>query len=240
MRKAIVINGSPRAEKGNTARLLAPFIEGMEAAGAEVRLFHAAHMTIKPCSGELHCWDEKPGQCIHTDEMEVLYPLLRQAETLVLATPVYIPLPGEMQNFMNRLCPLVDPSLETRDGRTQARFRPDVIIARIALVATSGWWEAGNCDTVVHIAQELAAKAGVEFGGALLRPHAHLIWEKGNPTEKGQAVLEAVRRAGNELIASGSISQKTLIAAGKPLCGQEEYRQAWNRSYGQTSGDTAE
>ncbi len=240
MRKAVVINGSPRAERGNTARLLAPFIEGMEAAGAEVRLFHAARLTIKPCSGELHCWYENPGHCIHTDEMEVLYPLLRQAETLVLATPVYIPLPGEMQNFLNRLCPLVEPVLETRDGRTQARFRPDVIIARIALVTTSGWWEAGNCDTVVHIVQELAAKAGVEFGGALLRPHADLIWEKGKPTEKGQVVLEVVRRAGNELIASGSIDRETLIAAGRPLCGQEEYRLAWNRSSSRTSGDAAE
>jgi len=84
----------------------------------------------------------------------------------------------------------------------------------------------------VHIAQELAAKAGVEFGGALLRSHADLIWEEGKPTEKGQVVLEAVRRAGNELIASGSINRETLIAAGKPLCDQEEYRLAWNRSSG--------
>jgi multimeric flavodoxin WrbA len=232
MRKAVVINGSPQAERGNTARVLAPFIEGMEAAGAEVRLFHAGRLKIKPCSGEFYCWDEKPGRCIHADEMEELYPALRQAETLVLATPVYIPLPGEMQNFLNRLCPLVEPLLETRDGRTRARFRPDVAITRIALVTTCGWWEAGNCDTVVRIAQELAAHADVEFAGALLRPHAHLIWEKGEPTEGGKTVLEAVRRAGQELIESGSISRQTLTAAGKPLCEQEEYRLTWNRSSG--------
>jgi multimeric flavodoxin WrbA len=235
MRKAIVINGSPRGEKGNTARLLAPFIEGMEAAGAEVQLFHAACLVIKPCSGELHCWYEDPGRCIRTDEMEVLYPLLRQAETLVLATPVYIPLPGEMQNFLNRLCPLIEPRLETRDGRTRARLRADVAIARIGLVVTSGWWEAENCDTVVRIAREIAADADVEFAGALLRPHSSLIWEKGKPTEKGQAVLEAVRRAGQELIASGSICRETLVAVRQPLCSQEEYRQAANRSYDQAS-----
>jgi multimeric flavodoxin WrbA len=240
MREAVVINGSPRAERGNTARLLAPFIEGMEAAGATVQLFHAGRMKIKPCSGELDCWDKKPGRCIHADEMQELYPALRQAETLVLATPVYIPLPGEMQNFLNRLCPLVEPLLETRDGRTRARFRADVAITRIALVVTSGWWEAGNCDTVVRIAQELAAHADVEFAGALLRPHAHLIWEKGKPTEEGQVVLEAVRRAGLELIANGSISPETLIAARRPLCGQEEYRLAWNRSYDRASGGAAE
>lgn len=178
MKKAVVINGSPQAERGNTGRALAPFIEGMEAAGAEVQLFHAGRMKIKPCSGELDCWNKKPGQCIHADEMQALYPALRRAETLVLATPVFIPLPGEMQNLLNRLCPLVEPLLETRDGRTRARFRADVAITRIALVTTSGWWEAGNCDTVVRIAQELAAHANVQFAGALVRPHAHLISKK--------------------------------------------------------------
>ncbi len=230
MKEAVVINGSPQAEKGNTTRIMAPFIEGMETAGVKVRLFYAACLQIKPCSGELDCWYEKPGQCIHADEMYTLYPLLRRAETLVLATPVYIPLPGEMQNFLNRLCPLLEPLLETRGGRTRARFRADVAISRIALVVTSGWWEAGNCDTLVRIAQELAADAGVEFAGALLRPHAHLIWVKGKPTSKGEAVLEAVRRAGQELIESGAMSQETLIQAGQPLCGQEEYRQAFNSS----------
>ncbi|MCX5970528.1 MAG: flavodoxin family protein [Coprothermobacterota bacterium] len=237
MKKAVVINGSPQAERGTTGRVLAPFIEGMEAAGAEAQLFYAGRMKIKPCSGELDCWNKKPGQCIHADEMEALYPMLRRAETLVLATPVYIPLPGEMQNFLNRLCPLLEPVLETRDGRTRARFRADVAITRIVLVVTSGWWEAGNCDTVVRIAQEIAADAGVEFAGALVRPHAHMIWKKGEPTKEGQVVLEALRKAGQELIASGSIDPETLIAVSRPLCGQEEYRQVSNRSYRQASGE---
>ncbi|MEI6308940.1 MAG: flavodoxin family protein [bacterium] len=240
MRKAIVINGSPQAEKGNTARILAPFIEGMEAGGAQVELFHAGRLEIKPCSGELHCWYEEPGLCIHPDGMQALYPLLRQAETLVLATPVYIPLPGEMQNFLNRLCPLLEPVLETRDGRTRARFHSDVAITRIALVVTSGWWEVGNCDTVVRIAREIAADAGVEFAGALLRPHVHLIWKRGEPTKEGQAVLEAVRKAGQELIKSGAMSRETLSAVGQPLCGQEEYLQASNRSYRKAAGEAAE
>lgn len=92
----------------------------------------------------------------------------------------------------------------------------------------------------MRIARELAADAGVELAGALLRPHAHLIWEKGKPTEEGQVVLEAVRRAGLELIANGSISQETLTAASRPLCGQEEYRQAANRPFDQASGGAAE
>jgi len=107
--------------------------------------------------------------------MQMLYPKLRGADILVLVTPVYIPLPGEMQDFINRLCPLIEPVLEWRDGRTRARFHEDVKIRQIVLVSASGWWEKGNFDTVVRIAEELAKDANVEFGGAILRPHASFL-----------------------------------------------------------------
>jgi hypothetical protein len=37
--KVVVINGSPLGEKGNTALILGPFVEGMKTAGAEVSVF---------------------------------------------------------------------------------------------------------------------------------------------------------------------------------------------------------
>ena len=113
---------------------------------------------------------------------ELAVPTLREADILVLATPVYIPLPGEMQNLINRLCPLVKPKLETREGRTRARFHDEVRIQRIALVSTGGWWEKGNFGTVGRIAQELAESASVKFAGALLRPHAGLMRRQGELT----------------------------------------------------------
>ena len=120
----------------------------MTDAGADHELFYASRLDVEPCTGEFHCWYEKPGECYIKDDMELLYPELREAEILVLATPVYIPLPGEMQNVINRLCPLIEPALETREGRTRARFHKDVKINKIALVSTSGWWEMGNFDIV--------------------------------------------------------------------------------------------
>ena len=116
-----------------------------------------------------------------------------------------------------------------RRGRTRARFRPDVAIRKIVLVSTSGWWEIGNFGTVVRIAQELAADASVEFAGAVLRPHAYSMKEKGELTPDGQAVLNAVRRAGHELVKEGVMAQETLAAISRPLISQEElwcrYRQ---------------
>ena len=173
MVKAVAINGSPRMEKGVTALVLASFIQGMEDGEADVELFYASRMKIGPCAcGRLYCWNDNPGECCYQDDMQLLYPKLKSADILILATPVYIPLPGDLQNVINRLCPLLDPILEKRQGRTRARMRTDVNIRKIVLVSTSGWWEMGNFDTVLRIATELAEDASVDFGGAVLRPHA--------------------------------------------------------------------
>jgi hypothetical protein len=120
------------------------------------------------------------------------------------------------------------PLLEMREGRTRARFRDDVRIRRFALVATSGWWELGNLDTVVRVAEELAEDASVPFAGAVLRPHASEMRKDGVLTEDGLAVLEAARRAGQELVALGTIQEETLEAVRAPLVAEEELRRRYN------------
>ena len=229
--KVVVINGSPKMEKGNTARVLKPFLEGMTKAGASVELFYAKRLNVKPCLGEFHCWNEEPGVCVQKDSMDLLYPKLRASDILVLATPVYIPLPGEMQNLINRLCPLLEPILMWRDGRTRVKFFDDVKIRKIILVSTSGWWEMGNFDTVLRIAQELAEDASVEFGGAILRPHAHLV---GEDTAKAKKVKGALKKAGYELIERGRIPSELLDDISQPLVSEEEYRRVSNESYDKT------
>jgi multimeric flavodoxin WrbA len=218
-------------EKGNTAMVLTPFIQGMMDAGSDVELLYASRLKVKPCTcGEMYCWNEMPGECCIKDNMQLLYPKLREADILILATPVYIPLPGEMQNIINRLCPLLDPLLEFREGRTRARFRKDVGIRRIVLVSTGGWWEKANFGMVVRIIEELAEDASVEFAGAVLRPHAHLMKEKGELTQDGEAILNAVRRAGYELLKEGVMTKETLETISRPLISQEELWRRYNKA----------
>lgn len=236
MTKVVAINGSPRMRKGNTAMILTPFIEGMEEAGAEVELFYAKRLKVEPCTGGFICWYQKPGECHIKDDMQLVYPKLAQAEILVLATPVYSPLPGEMQNVINRLVPLLDPLLETREGRTRARFRQEVEIRKMVVVATGGWWEKENLDTVVRIVKEFARVASVEFAGAVLRPHAFLMRDSSATrkqaefTEDGTAVVNAARRAGAELIKQGVMSEETLEMVSRPLISQEDLRLRYNRA----------
>jgi multimeric flavodoxin WrbA len=216
--KVVAINGSPRMEKGNTAKILTPFLEGMEKAGASVELFYAKRLGVKPCDGEWYCWNKKPGQCYIDDGMQTLYLKLREADILVLATPVYVPLPGEMQNLMNRLVPLLDPVLKMQNGRTRVRFRTDVKINKIVLVSSSGWWETGNFGTVLRIVKEFAKDANTEFAGALLRPHAAYMADN---KEKAEKIFEAARQAGCELVKKGRMSKNLLKTISQPLISEE-------------------
>jgi len=215
-------------ERGNTAMVLNPFVEGMMDAGSHVELFYASRLKVKPCAcGTMYCWTEMPGECCIKDKMELLYPRLKESDILVLAAPVYIPLPGDMQNIINRLCPLLDPVLEFRKGRTRAIFRKDGRIRAIVLVSTGGWWEKGNFGTVVRIVKELAEDASVNFAGAVLRPHVHAMRRKGELTQDGRAVLNAVRKAGYELVKDGAMKRETLEAISRPLISRAEFWREW-------------
>jgi multimeric flavodoxin WrbA len=226
--RVAVVNGSARMTKGNTALVLTPFIEGMREAGASAELFYAKRLHIQPCTGEFHCWYKKPGECYLEDDMQTLYPKLRDADMLVLATPVYIPLPGEMQNLINRLCPLLEPTLEYKEGRTRARFHSDVKIQKIVLVSTCGWWEMGNFGTLLRIAEEFAKDTNVEFAGAVLRPHASLMHENGETVKQ---IKDALKQAGYALVKDGKIPQNLLAVISQPLITEEEYRHRQNRDY---------
>jgi hypothetical protein len=215
-------------EKGNTALVLAPFLDGLKQAGATVELFYSKKLKVKPCSGELSCWHKTPGRCYIQDDMQKLYPKLRQADILVLATPVYLPLPGEMQNIMNRLVPLIEPILEFKDNRTRAKIHKEVNIRKIALVSVCGWWELGNFETLLRIVEEVAKDVDCEFTGAVLRPHAYLM--KRN-SEKTKEVNDALKQCGFELIKNGIIKDNLVKIISQPLISEKEYTIALTKEY---------
>ncbi|MHA3964612.1 MAG: flavodoxin family protein [Candidatus Thorarchaeota archaeon SMTZ1-45] len=228
MTNVLAINGSARMEKGYTHKVLTAFLEGMKEAKATVETVFAKRLKIRPCLGEFQCWFEKVGECIQRDDMGSLLPKLREADILILAIPVYLPLPGEMQNFLNRLMPIVEPVLEFHEGRTRAKFHDDVKISKIVLVSVGGWWEKDNLATVVRIVEDVARDANVEFSGAVLRPHAFLMDEH---KDKAEEVLSAVKSAGFQLVKEGKISPETFEIISQPLIAEEELRARYNKMY---------
>ena len=84
----LVLNGSPRA-KGNTKQMTEAFREGAESVGNTVEVIDVCQKQISGCRGCEYCHTKGHGQCIQKDDMEQVYNLLKQADMLVLASPIY-------------------------------------------------------------------------------------------------------------------------------------------------------
>jgi multimeric flavodoxin WrbA len=83
----IAFLGSPRKD-GNTSILLKEAIRGVEEAGHSVRLFKVAQMKIRPCLNCSGC--DETGECIIVDdEMPKIYAAIREAERIILASPIF-------------------------------------------------------------------------------------------------------------------------------------------------------
>ena len=240
MSKVVAVNGSPRMARGTTAMILGSFVGGMEQAGAEVETVYASRLKPKPCDcGEMRCWFKHPGEC-YRDDLRELHLRLERADILVLATPVYVPLPGDFQHLLNRLSPLIDPVLATRQGRTRARFREGVAIRKVVAVVVGGWWEKENLDPVVRIVRELAENAGAEFAGAVLRPHVEAMRRGGQVTEEGREILGQIENAGRELIRKGAVDGPMLDAISRPLISRATYNRWFSQSSSIASEDSAD
>lgn len=81
------LQGSPR-KKGNTADLLAAFLEQARHLGAQTLTVEVDRKHITPCKEYIVC--EKKGSCPIDDDMShEIYPLLRRADAIVAATPIF-------------------------------------------------------------------------------------------------------------------------------------------------------
>jgi multimeric flavodoxin WrbA len=83
----LILKGSPR-QKGNSSLLADQVADGARAAGAEVESFYLHSMDIRPCDACDAC-QGTDADCIIEDDMQLLYPKLRSADAIVVASPVY-------------------------------------------------------------------------------------------------------------------------------------------------------
>ena len=79
------ISGSPR--KQATEYVLNKALSMLEEKGFETEFFGSRGKTINPCKHCDYCMRKK--ECIQKDDMQDLYPLITEAEGIIMATPVY-------------------------------------------------------------------------------------------------------------------------------------------------------
>ncbi|AKB78215.1 iron-sulfur flavoprotein [Methanosarcina horonobensis HB-1 = JCM 15518] len=233
--KVLAINSSPRMDKGNTALILNPFLEGMKEAGAEVELFYTKKLNINPCTGEFNCWLKTPGKCYHNDDMNILYPKIAEVDVIVFATPVYVDgVTGPMKNLIDRMIPRVQPFFELREEHCRHSVRGEAKTLKFVLISNCGFWEKDNFDPLLVFMKAFCKNASAEFAGALLRPHGEAMpgmLEMGAPIND---IFEAAKEAGRQLAKGQKISQENLDAVSRELLPKEMYIQIVNQYFQQT------
>ena len=105
----LVLNGSPRKE-GNTAAMVEAFAAGAREAGHQVDIVPVCQKKIAGCLACEYCHTKGNGKCVQQDDMQQVYPLLEQAQMIVLASPVYYhSFTGQLQCAINRIYALDKP-----------------------------------------------------------------------------------------------------------------------------------
>ena len=239
--KVFAINGSPDGARGNTDQILKSFLSGMREQGAEVDLFYTQKLKIAPCRGGgscMDCWFKHPGVCRQKDDMNQLYPILREADVWVFATPVFVDgMSGQLKNFFDRIVPVVEPFFEVRDNHFRHIMPSGAKKGKIVLVSSCGFPEIDNFDPLVAHIKAISKNADREFAGALLRPAALAFGFPAFLTSgfglKKKAIFRAAKQAGKELMNDRSISEKTLEAVSAELVSKILYRKIVNYSFEQ-------
>ncbi len=98
--KVLGIYGSPR-KKGNTDILLDHFLEGARSAGAEIQRLYVRDLSAGGCLACGGC--DKTGECVVRDDMDHVYPLLLEADVIVVSAPVFFyGVPAQIKALIDR------------------------------------------------------------------------------------------------------------------------------------------
>ena len=201
------LQGSPR-EKGNTSFLLSAFMKEAEDLGARTRIVEVDKKNIIPCKGCGYC--EKEGFCMIKDDMaREIYPLLREADVVVAATPIFFygataqlkALIDRSQALWSRkyILNLNDPKLKTRRGFL------------LALGATKG---KNLFEGISLTAKYFFDAIGAGFNNSL----TYRRIEKSGDMEKHATVLKEVKNEVSKLVTPFCNRKKILFICRENAC----------------------
>lgn len=119
-KKIIILNGSPR-KTGNTAALTAEFTKGTEEAGNTVTEFFLGSMNIHGCKGCFGGGKNPDSPCVQKDDMDKIYPVYKEADIVVLATPLYYwTISGQLKAAFDRLFAVAECDPDYRNPKKES------------------------------------------------------------------------------------------------------------------------
>ena len=127
MSNVLILNGSPR-KNGNTSALVNAFAEGARAKGNQVDIFFLQGMDIHHCLGCKGGHSDQECPCVQKDDMAKIYPVLKNTDVVVLASPLYYwNVSGQLKTAIDRFY-----ALEENDGQHLRGNRKGVLLMSAA------------------------------------------------------------------------------------------------------------
>jgi multimeric flavodoxin WrbA len=149
----LIIKGSPR-EMGNSSMLADKAAEGAIAAGAQVESYLLHSMDIRPCDACDTC--QETGVCVLKDDMQRIYPKLRQADSIIIASPIYwFTVSAQTKLFIDRWY-----ALESQHGNALRGKQFGIVLT----YGDSDPYKSGAINAI-HTFQDMFRYIGANFSG---------------------------------------------------------------------------
>ena len=195
------LNGSPR-KKGNTQFLLSAFLSEAESLGARAQAIRVVDRHIEPCKELIVC--EKKGYCPIDDDMKHdIYTLLREADVILLSSPVFF------YNVTAQLKALIDRCQTLWARKYRLKLSDPARQHRKGYLLATGATHGRNLFEGMKLtAQYFFDAVGAEFSGSLTYRGIEGPKDMANhPT-----VLEDIKTAVDQLVRPLTTRKKVLFA----------------------------
>ena len=112
--KILVLNGSPHPN-GSTKQMINAFCDGALSVGHQVNVVDVCKKQISGCMACEYCHMKGKGACVQKDDMQEIYDILKDADMLVLASPIYYHgISGQLKCTVDRLYAVAYPAKPPR------------------------------------------------------------------------------------------------------------------------------
>ena len=162
--KVLVINGSPHV-KGCTARALEEVIRTLNAEGIETELLQIGSQKLGGCQACRVC--KRTGKCVYDDVVNEAVQKLRDADGLLVGSPVYYASPnGTLLSFLDRLFYSMEGTLHLKVGAAVVSCRRGGAASSFEVlnkyfticgmpVASSTYWNSVHGFTAADVEKDL-------------------------------------------------------------------------------------
>lgn len=209
----LVVNGSPRAERGVTSIVINKFLEGCHERGATSEVVHVSRSNLEQCAGELACFFSSEKECkVHrNDQGAEFISKWIECDRIVLASPLHFnSVSSYLVRFLERILCTVDPFFTENDGfpthRGPFESKPSAVIGVCAYPGVF------NFNLFREVMLNYQKVFWLEPGGSILVPMSRdfsILTEKNPRYRQVMKVVETIVQAGREFMDTGEVAAET-------------------------------